>query len=157
VFTVQCSRSCFSVVLFGAVSIATAIGAAHVTASVMMGDHNADGHVDLADFAAFQRCYGENQASSECGGFDYDGNGRISERDYARFRECLLGPDVPGDPTCGAPADLTGACCPVVRPVQDSARKRVPGGREPVFRAGYDVRRGRPMRLYGRCRRDRLR
>ncbi len=51
------------------------------------GDADLDGDFDLADFAAFQRCFGV--ASAACAVFDLDGDCTVGLRDLDRFRQRL--------------------------------------------------------------------
>ena len=48
------------------------------------GDHDLDGDFDLADFGAFQRCFGESSAA--CAVFDLDGDCTVTLDDLQRFR-----------------------------------------------------------------------
>lgn len=52
------------------------------------GDDNADGVVDLADFAGFQRCFGSRQTTGVppcCRVFDFEPDGDIDPADYEAF------------------------------------------------------------------------
>ncbi len=56
------------------------------------GDFDSDGDVDLADFAAFQNCFGSTFAT-ECLPADLTGLDRqIDEADYIEFASLLMGP-----------------------------------------------------------------
>jgi hypothetical protein len=62
-----------------------------ITASTATGDYNADGHVDLSDFAAFQAC--GSSTSGACGSaFEFIADGTIDLQDYAEFMNRLAGP-----------------------------------------------------------------
>lgn len=55
-------------------------------------DFNADGAVDLLDFAAFQRCFtgaGNGPAGAGCAVFNADTDGDIDAADYVRFESML--------------------------------------------------------------------
>ena len=63
------------------------------------GDYDGDGDVDLADFAAFQSCFGA-PADGLCGtAFDIVVDGVIDAADAARLLQCFNGPNQPA--TCG--------------------------------------------------------
>jgi hypothetical protein len=56
------------------------------------GDFEPDGDVDLADFAAFQRCFGA-LAGSDCYAANLTGtNGEIDLEDFGEFQEAFTGP-----------------------------------------------------------------
>jgi hypothetical protein len=57
----------------------------------LRGDCDYDGDVDLVDFAAFQDCFGEPEASN-CLCFDLAANEMIDVNDYAVFEQLLYGP-----------------------------------------------------------------
>jgi hypothetical protein len=62
------------------------------------GDYDLDDDTDLADFAAFQRCFG-SAAAGACGqAFEFVANGVIDLDDLAMFNVCLNGPNHP--PAC---------------------------------------------------------
>jgi len=54
-------------------------------------DLNADGHVDLRDFARLQACMHESPAGI-CASADVDGDGDVDLLDYQVVQECLAGP-----------------------------------------------------------------
>lgn len=58
------------------------------------GDSNGDAHVDLADCAAFQRCFsgGTGGSSDACGLMDFDGDGDIDLTDFTMLSTVLSGP-----------------------------------------------------------------
>jgi hypothetical protein len=71
------------------------------------GDSDADGDLDQADFAAFQRCItaGGQSILPGCGCFDRNdatatGNpdGSVTADDLADFMNCVTGPAIPFDP-----------------------------------------------------------
>jgi hypothetical protein len=75
-------------------------------------DADDDGDVDMADFAALQRCLttGGGPVTPECKCFDRPesglpgGNGLVDGNDVVLFLACGSGAGVPADPSCdGAP------------------------------------------------------
>jgi hypothetical protein len=67
---------------------------------VLFGDHDRNSMVDMADFAALQRCTttGGGAAAPGCACFDFDGNDVVGNTDdVEHFIECARGPGVPGD------------------------------------------------------------
>ncbi len=63
-------------------------------------DQDADGDVDLADFAAFQFCAAAGTPTGACLCLDRNGDGAIDESDAAAFANCFAGPATPADPQC---------------------------------------------------------
>ncbi|MEK6799066.1 MAG: hypothetical protein AABZ12_08890, partial [Planctomycetota bacterium] len=56
-------------------------------------DSDDDADVDLSDFAAFQRCFGNGAAPGDgCGAMNLDLIGEIELEDYGRFLFHLTGP-----------------------------------------------------------------
>ncbi|UCF33676.1 MAG: hypothetical protein JSV78_15225, partial [Phycisphaerales bacterium] len=55
------------------------------------GDFDRDGDVDLEDFAAFARCYGQ-PADGPCGAGNMAGGDTIDLDDYAMFYGAMTGP-----------------------------------------------------------------
>jgi hypothetical protein len=67
-------------------------------------DSDADGDVDLRDFAAFQACPPANGHMWEyCLCLDHSGDETVDADDLGAFLDCLdtSGPDIPADPDCG--------------------------------------------------------
>ena len=58
-------------------------------------DFNGDGNVDLADFAAFQSCLGENPSGDCLTAFSLDNDNDLDLFDYLLFRLRFAGPDMP--------------------------------------------------------------
>ena len=58
-------------------------------------DFDNDRDVDLGDFAAFQRCFGEVPGGDCLAAFDLDDSGGVDALDYALFRRRFAGPDMP--------------------------------------------------------------
>lgn len=58
-------------------------------------DFNGDGSVDLADFAAFQSCLGENPSGDCLTVFSLDNDNDLDLFDYVLFRLRFAGPDMP--------------------------------------------------------------
>jgi hypothetical protein len=59
-------------------------------------DLDADGDVDLGDFATFQTCFnGPNQAPARggCAAADLDADGDVDLADFATFQTCFNGPN----------------------------------------------------------------
>jgi len=59
-----------------------------------MGDPDADGNVDLWDFAAFQRCFSDGQDSiraGECFWMDFNADDRVDLSDYSVLRSLMDG------------------------------------------------------------------
>jgi hypothetical protein len=56
------------------------------------GDTDGTGHVDLADTAYLQNCFGRNELSGACLAVDLDRNGAVSEGDVGGFNDALAGP-----------------------------------------------------------------
>ncbi len=69
------------------------------------GDFDADGDVDLDDFACLQRCMGSMApfADPDCASVDLSGNDWVDYADLNLLLRCLTGPDIPGDPDCMSP------------------------------------------------------
>ena len=63
-------------------------------------DFDGDGTVDLADFAAFQRCFGTPSSASCLCVFDADEDGDVDILDFEAFQTQITGPNV-----------AKGACC----------------------------------------------
>ncbi len=65
-------------------------------------DDDGDADVDLADFAAYRRCFnGPNQPFAVgCDCFDGDGDGDVDLEEFAAFQRCFSGPNVPANPAC---------------------------------------------------------
>jgi hypothetical protein len=70
---------------------------------VVFADRDADGDVDMVDFAMFQRCLtiGGGTYATECTCFDHNFNGTIDENDLTSFNACASGANVPATPGCG--------------------------------------------------------
>jgi len=49
------------------------------------GDTNGDGQTDLADFAAFQNCFGAPPPAGVCMVLDFDGDSQVDDEDFGRF------------------------------------------------------------------------
>ncbi len=66
-------------------------------------DADADGDVDLTDFAALQRCPTAGALAERCICLDPDGSGAVDFAELSAWIACLRtsGPDVPPDPNCG--------------------------------------------------------
>lgn len=62
------------------------------------GDFDVDDDVDLADFAAFQRCFG--QESAACTDARLDGDNDVDFEDFELLASCLNGPETPAGPNC---------------------------------------------------------
>lgn len=61
--------------------------------TTIMGDHDRDNDVDLADFAEFQACAGESTSSVPCRArFDFNADGLITAEDATGFGQMLVGP-----------------------------------------------------------------
>lgn len=78
------------------------------------GDFNADGSVDMVDFAELQRCLSAPgyTPTAECiAAFDCDRDGLVDSNDILQFVACARGPAVSVDPACGncLPAGLCAA------------------------------------------------
>jgi len=71
--------------------ISTDIDAAADVRVGMMGDWDADGDVDVADFGAFSGC-GRAAATGRCRVFDFDVDGGIGVIDFGRFQAAFTGP-----------------------------------------------------------------
>ena len=56
-------------------------------------DRNADGDVDLDDYAVFQMCFGTQPLAEACGALDADDDGEVDLADWAVFEDCLQGPN----------------------------------------------------------------
>jgi len=56
------------------------------------GDFEADGDVDLVDFAVFQQCFGETGLTPPCSLGDFDGDDAITINDFALFGTFMTGP-----------------------------------------------------------------
>ena len=69
------------------------VGPAPTVATVIPGDADGDGDVDIADFMAMMRCFtGSNvQAADGCGTFDFDGDGDIDLRDQIAWQSAFTG------------------------------------------------------------------
>ncbi|MGB9623249.1 MAG: dockerin type I domain-containing protein [Phycisphaerae bacterium] len=68
------------------------------------GDFDADGDVDLTDFARFQKCFnGPNRPPTNfgCGNADFEPDGDVDLADFAVFQSCFNGPNRP--PAAGCP------------------------------------------------------
>ncbi len=63
------------------------------------GDTNADGSVDMTDFAVLQTCIttGGGMVTPSCACFDYNTDNMIGNADVQHFADCANGPGVPGD------------------------------------------------------------
>ncbi|MBN1489033.1 MAG: immunoglobulin domain-containing protein [Phycisphaerae bacterium] len=71
---------------------------------LVLADGDADGDVDLADFARFSACFnGPNRAPAPgcVGDADYDEDGDVDLTDFAMFSACFNGPNRP--PAAGCP------------------------------------------------------
>lgn len=68
----------------------------------VFADSDKDGDVDMADFAALQRCINIGAAglAPECGCFDRPFDGVIGADDLTSFHNCASGAGVPADPAC---------------------------------------------------------
>ncbi len=69
-------------------------GATVVVGGAVAGDFDADGDVDLGDFAKFQACLSQRAGTltAECAAGDFDGDGKIDLVDYKRFQAALANP-----------------------------------------------------------------
>ena len=59
------------------------------------GDTNGDGQADLADFAAFQNCFGQSiptAAPNLCAILDFDADGTVDLSDFAGFQRVFAEP-----------------------------------------------------------------
>ena len=74
--------------------LAEARGSMELRGSVILEDTDTDGNVDLADFAALQRCFtgAAGDAAPESSAADVDGCGSIDLGDFEAFRNALTGP-----------------------------------------------------------------
>jgi hypothetical protein len=70
---------------------------------LVFADRDADGDVDMVDFAMFQRCLttGGGTYATECVCLDHNFNGTIDENDLTSFAACASGANVPATPGCG--------------------------------------------------------
>ena len=67
------------------------------------GDFDADGDVDLTDFARFQACFnGPNRPPKKlgCESADFEPDGDVDLSDFATFQACFNGPNRPPKATC---------------------------------------------------------
>jgi len=72
-------------------------------ATVIPGDFDQDGDVDLEDFGRFQLCLsGLNvpQTDPACAKARLDGDADVDQSDVDRFIACMSGPDIAGDEHC---------------------------------------------------------
>jgi hypothetical protein len=77
-----------------------------VGATVVPGDFDADGDIDLADFAVLQDCLtGSNVAVTDpaCVRADLTVDGFVDQADVSRFVGCMSGAAVPANPGCVGP------------------------------------------------------
>ncbi|MFH0981179.1 MAG: hypothetical protein V2A79_06550 [Planctomycetota bacterium] len=86
----RCRIYCVNLIDEGAVITLTGCGEVVVA---QPGDPDGDGDVDLADFGAFQRCFGEVPLSFGCSLFDFDESGAVGVTDYATLEAILTGPN----------------------------------------------------------------
>ena len=66
-----------------------------VESRIVASDINADGHVDMADFARLQNCFtgvGGGPVTPACESADLDGNGTVDLDDFEQFQSSLTGP-----------------------------------------------------------------
>ena len=56
------------------------------------GDTNQDGTVDLAEFAAFQRCAGKDARFPPCASLDLSGSTEVELEDFPQFIQRFEGP-----------------------------------------------------------------
>ncbi len=56
------------------------------------GDADADGRIDLADFAAFQNCFAQSPVPSSCRAFGFNSDDQIDLTDFAGFQNVLSDP-----------------------------------------------------------------
>ncbi|MBI4581160.1 MAG: hypothetical protein HY718_15760, partial [Planctomycetes bacterium] len=77
---------------------------------LIYGDTNADGSVDMTDFAALQACLttGGGTLPDSCKCLDITGDGAITGADMERFIACAGGPELPG--TSGLVGDPPVSC-----------------------------------------------
>ncbi len=55
------------------------------------GDADADGHIDLRDFARMQSCFAQSPPISTCQAFDFDNNDTIDLTDFSLFQSTMTG------------------------------------------------------------------
>ncbi len=67
------------------------------TTTLVPGDFDGDGDVDLADFGYLQRCYSGSDTPPEagCENANLDGDNDVDEADFEVFKNCLGGADQP--------------------------------------------------------------
>lgn len=61
-------------------------------------DADADGDIDLLDYAALQACLSSSQTEGLCQCLDRDADGLLSLADFTQFTDCWAGPELP--PAC---------------------------------------------------------
>lgn len=67
------------------------------------GDVDADGHIDLRDYARFQNCFSgpdTPQTEPQCHRADEDRDGDVDLDDFTMLPGCMSGPDEHPDPRC---------------------------------------------------------
>ncbi len=55
------------------------------------GDADADGNIDLHDFARMQTCFAQSPPTSTCQAFDFDNNNTIDLTDFSQFQSTMTG------------------------------------------------------------------
>jgi hypothetical protein len=61
--------------------------------SYILGDADGNGHIDLADVATLQNCFGQTNPIGWCRAFDFNGDNTIDLTDYADFHLALTEAD----------------------------------------------------------------
>jgi hypothetical protein len=59
---------------------------------LLWADMDVEGDVDLADCAAFERCFAQDPLAVECSSFDADRDGDIDLADWRVLTDCMQGP-----------------------------------------------------------------
>ena len=70
------------------------VGSGNGFGEAAFGDYDADGDLDLGDFATLQVCSTTSWPDHGCRVYDDDGDGEIDD-DFAAFPPALTGPSVP--------------------------------------------------------------